>query len=55
MTLDKNRRDSEDIDVEGAIKRMQAHSRNTSSSFGKHLKVKAPKSAYGRFAGPTKT
>lgn len=44
-----------DVNVDRAIKRMQAHASNSKSSFGKALKVKAPKSAYGRLAGPAKT
>ena len=55
MTQDKNKRDDQslqDIDVEEAIKRMQTHASKTRSSFGKNLKLKAPKSAYGRLSGP---
>ena len=54
MTLDKNKRDIQDIGVEEAIKRIQTHSSKTRSSFGKALKLKAPKSVYGRLAGPDK-
>lgn len=55
MTQDKNKRDDQslqDIDVEEAIKRMQTHASKTRSSFGKDLKLKVPKSTYGRLAGP---
>jgi hypothetical protein len=41
-----------DVNVEKAIKRMQAHASKSKSSFAKALKVKAPKYAYGRLAGP---
>jgi len=57
LTQDKNKRDDQslqDIDVEEAIKRMQTHASKTRSSFGKNLKLKAPKSAYGRLSGPEK-
>jgi hypothetical protein len=43
-----------DVNVEKAIKRMQAHASKSKSSFAKALKVKAPKSTYGRLAGPAK-
>lgn len=43
-----------DIDVDKAIKRMRAHSSNSRSTFAKHFKVKTPKSAFGRLAGPSK-
>ncbi|WIG83575.1 MULTISPECIES: hypothetical protein [Photobacterium] len=43
-----------DMDVDKAIKRMQAHASKSRSSFAKALKVKTPKSAYGRLAGPAK-
>lgn len=43
-----------DVDVDKAIKRMQAHASKSRSSFAKALKVKAPKSVYGCLAGPAK-
>ncbi|MFA1563036.1 hypothetical protein [Aliivibrio fischeri] len=43
-----------DVNVDKAIKRMQAHSYKSKTSFAKALKVKAPQSTYGRLAGPSK-
>ncbi|KUI97409.1 MULTISPECIES: hypothetical protein [Vibrio] len=43
-----------DVNVDKAIKRMQVHASKSKSSFGKTLRVQAPKSAYGRLAGPAK-
>lgn len=43
-----------DVNVDEDIKRMQAYAAATRSSFAEALKVKAPKSAYGRLAGPAK-
>lgn len=43
-----------DVNVDKAIKRMQAHASKSKLSFAKALKVKAPKSIYSRFAGPAK-
>ncbi|MGR5287068.1 hypothetical protein ACP3V5_17260 [Vibrio maritimus] len=49
---DVAKNESNDVNVEKAIKRMQTHSSKTKVSFAKSLKVKAPKSTYGRLAGP---
>ena len=45
---------SNDVNVDEAIKRMQAHASKSRLSFAEALKVKAPKSIYGRLAGPAK-
>ncbi|MFV0574028.1 MAG: hypothetical protein ACK5NC_01180 [Vibrio sp.] len=43
-----------DVDADKAIKRMQSYASKNKSLFAKALKIKAPKSAYGRLAGPAK-
>jgi len=55
LTVDKEKRASEDIDVEEAIKRMKAHSSKSRPSFGKALRLKTPKSLYGHLVGPAKS
>lgn len=52
LTLATNKTD--DVNVDKAIKRMQAHASKSKSSFASSLKVKPPKSTYGRLAGPAK-
>ncbi len=42
------------VEVGKAIQRMKTHACKSKSSFAKALKVKAPESAYGVLAGPTK-
>lgn len=39
---------TEDMNVDNAIKHMQINASKSRSSFGNTLKVKAPKSVYGR-------
>ncbi|EIZ1550015.1 hypothetical protein MOU90_002634 [Vibrio parahaemolyticus] len=43
-----------DIDMDKAILRMKRHASKSQPLFAKNLKVKAPKSTYGRLSGPAK-
>ncbi|MBT2920463.1 MULTISPECIES: hypothetical protein [Vibrio] len=52
--LTSTAKNTNDLSVDKALKRMLSHANKSKSSFAKSLKVKAPSATYGRLAGPPK-